>query len=249
MHIVSYDDFVVIQVDTFLSFQLWTKANRICCFALNDVAEDLFRYWILQQILPLFLLFNGTSEFLHGMAVSKHPHHLEQSPASPACIAILGESYAGKSTLLSYYLGQGHALVTDDHLALSRTDYTKVLPSIPFYRPYRAPEDLGLPAKIYSAAPTRLECIYLLQPAPPDAAPQVDMLQGLEAIQALFPSLNYSIHSSKKPNLFPLVEDRFRGLADIVRRVPIARLHVPRSLARLPEVYHFIQKDLAGQPR
>jgi len=250
LHIVPHESYVAVQVDLLFSFELWLSSNRIQCQVSKEVSDDLLRYWILQQILPLFLLLKGSCEFLHGMAVSSFPVHggPGQLSSFSDCTAFLGQSHAGKSTLLNYYLSRGHALITDDHLALSREDYTKVWPSIPFYRPYRAAEDLGLPAEAYSPDLVALRRIYLLNPVAADADPQIKLLTGMDAITALFPSLHYSLHNVKMPDLFPLVEDRFRGLADIARRVPIARLYVPRSLERLPEVYDFIQKDQVSLP-
>ncbi|WP_263382642.1 hypothetical protein [Granulicella arctica] len=246
VHIVSHDLYVTVQVDHILSFELWLTANRIQCSALTDVSDALLSYWLLQQIIPLFLLLCGSTEFLHGMAVSSLPI-ADCGTDESSCVGFLGASHAGKSTLLSYFLNKGHSLVTDDHVALAREDYTRVLPAVPFYRAYRAPEDLGVAASHYSAKSTRLKCLYLLSPAPPEAAPRMERLVGAEAIRALFPNILYSLHNAEKPDFFPLVEDRFRGLADIVRRVPFAILHVPRSLERLHEVYNFIQNDLGGQ--
>ena len=238
VHIVAHPDHVVVQVDLLLSFRLFLRERRVEAAVLEGVADSLVRYWILQQILPLFLLLNRSTEFLHGMAVSVCP--MSTPEAEQSCLGFLGESHAGKSTLLSYFLAKHHALVTDDHLALSREDYATVLPAPPFYRAYRAIEDLGVKANAYSAEPTTLRRLYLIEPGHPRSEPRVEPLSGMAALAALFPNIHYSLHNSEKPDFFPLVEDRFRGLADLIRRVPFARLHVPRSLNRLHEVYAFI---------
>jgi hypothetical protein len=240
VHIVSHESYVAVQVDSVFCFELWLSSNRIKCFVLNEVPDAQLRYWILQQILPLFLLLSGTTEFLHGMAVSTSA---AENSSHIATMAFLGESFTGKSTLLAYFIGRGHTLVTDDHLALPRQDYTQTIPAIPYYRSYRAPENLGIPAPLYSSAPSRLNRVYLLTPAPAQADPKTERLTGMEAVTALFPLILYSLYNPKTPDFFPLVEDRFRGLADMARRVPIARLHVPRSLERLPEIYDFIHND------
>jgi len=241
VHIVSHASHVSVQVDLVLGFELWLSSRRIYCLALDGTSEDLLKYWILQQIIPLFLLLNGSTEFLHGMAVSAIPYRNDQSGLS--CIGFLGPSYAGKSTLLSYFLARGHALVTDDQLALSRRDYTEVLPAPPFYRAYRAAEELGVCAALYSAAATQLQRLYLLAPAPSGTGVLIERLFGMDAVTALFPNIHYSLHNSSKPDCFPLVENRFRGIADVSRRIPIARLYVPRNLNRLSEVYDLIQND------
>ena len=241
VHIVSHVSHVNVQVDLVLGFELWLSSRRIHCLVLDDTSEDLLKYWILQQIIPLFLLLNGSTEFLHGMAVSAMPYQKDQSDLS--CMGFLGPSYAGKSTLLSYFLSRGHALVTDDQLALSRRDYAEVLPAAPFYRAYRAAEELGVCTALYSATATQLHRLYLLTPAQPETEVRIEKLFGMDAVTALFPNIHYNLHNSAKPDFFPLVEDRFRGIADVSRRIPIARLHVPRDLDRLPEVYDLIQND------
>ena len=241
VHIVSHVSHVHVQIDLVLGFELWLSSRRIQCFALDDTSDDLLKYWILQQIIPLFLLLNGSTEFFHGMAVSATPYLEDRNNLSS--MGFLGPSYAGKSTLLSYFLSRGHALVTDDQLALSRRDYAEVLPAAPFYRAYRATEELGACAALYSATATQLHRLYLLVPAPPETEVRIEKLFGMNAVTALFPNIHYILHNPAKPDFFPLVENRFRGIADVSRRVPIARLHVPRSLDRLPEVYDLVQND------
>ncbi len=172
------------------------------------------------------------------------PKELVDSKAG--CIGFLGDSHAGKSTLLGYFLSRGHALVSDDHLAVSRKNYRDVLPATPYYRPYRAGEDLGHVAALYSPDPTPLQRLFLLEPAPGYADIDLEDLRGTAAIAALLPHIQYNLHNPEVPQLFPLVAERFRGLNQLVRQVPIKRLYVPRAMDRLPEVYDLIQKELAS---
>ena len=206
--------------------------------------DELLRYWLVQQILPMFLLWNGTAEFLHGMAISAQ--RVDHRDSANPCVGFLGDSHAGKSTLLSYFLSKGHALVSDDHLAVSRENYLDVLPATPYYRPYRAGEDLGVVAERFSPEPTPLQRLFLLEPALPYADIEQEELTGLAAISALLPHIQYNLHNPEVPQLFPLVAERFRGLNQLARQVTIKRLYVPRDMARLPEVYDFIQKELAS---
>jgi hypothetical protein len=237
--IVYHDDYVSLQIDQILIFEFRFAEHSIRCKALYNVSEKLLEYWILQQMIPIYLLMSGVAEFLHGMAVSTTPGIDPET----GCIAFLGESGAGKSTLLGYLMGRGHALVTDDHLVVAREDFRKVYPAPPFYRPYRAAEDQGIPATLYSAAPTHLDRIYLLKPALATTEAQIEELHGFAAVMALNAHIRYTLHNPKKPDFFPMVENRFRGLSELARRVPIARIHVPRSLDRLDEVYRLIQQD------
>ncbi len=230
---------IFIRIGAFASFVIDTVSGRITCDCLDIVPDPLLRYWIVQQVLPMFLLWSGKAEFLHGMAVSSRIN-------SGECAGFLGDSHAGKSTLLNHFLAAGHTLISDDHLALSRENYSDVLPATPYYRPYRAGEDLGHVAERFSPAPAPLQRLYLLEPTFAYAPVEAHAVQGMKAMEALLPHIQYNLHNPNLPQLFPLVAERFTGLNRLVRQVSIKRLHVPRDLNRLPEVYAFIQNDLAS---
>ena len=233
-----------VQIGSFARFIIFPSAGQISCECLEIVPDALLRYWVIQQVLPLYLLWNGTAEFLHGMAISTHAS--SEDSLSSSCISFLGDSHAGKSTLLSYFLSRHHSLVSDDHLALSRKNYAEVLPATPYYRPYRAGEDLGHVAERFSPEPVTLRCIYLLEPTFGYADIVMEDLTGIVAVAALLPHIQYNLHNAALPQLFPMIEERFTGLNHIVRKIPIRRLYVPRALDRLPEVYEFIQKNLVS---
>lgn len=233
---------ILVRIGGFANFDLRPADGLIVCRCLTIVPDELLRYWFIQQILPLYLLWNATAEFLHGMAVSVNA-------GVSGSMGFLGDSHAGKSTLLNFFLSRDHTLVSDDHLAISRGNYLDVLPATPYYRPYRAGEDLGHVADNFSPAPTPLKRLYLLEPTFAYADIEVIELQGVKAIEALLPHIQYNLHNPGLPQLFPLVAERFTGLNRLIRQVPVKRLHVPRDLNRLPEVYDFIQNDLASRPQ
>ena len=242
IYVLVRQESVFLGIGSFLTFEFSPASSHICCQALEIVPDELLRYWALQQILPMFLLWNGTAEFLHGMAVSARK---TDEGEGNGCAGFLGDSHAGKSTLLSYFLSRGHALVSDDHLAVSRKNYLDVLPATPYYRPYRAGEDLGHIASRFSPEPTPLRRLFLLEPAPGYADLTVEEVRGTAAIAALLPHIQYNLHNLEVPQLFPLVAERFHGLNQLVRQVAIQRLYVPRAMERLPEVYDLIQKELS----
>jgi hypothetical protein len=245
IYVVLRENDLFVGIGSFLQFDLNLSSHSICCQALSIVPDALLRYWFLQQVLPLYLLWNGSAEFLHGMAVSAAS--ASSALSTSLCFGFLGDSHAGKSTLLSYFLSRGHFLVSDDHLAVSRKDHLSVLPATPYYRPYRAGEDLGFVAANYSPAPTRLRRLFLLEPAPGYADIEMHELQGLEAVSALLRHVQYNLHNLEAAQLFPLVAERFRGLTQLIRQVTVKRLYVPRSMERLAEVYNFIQQDIIQQ--
>jgi hypothetical protein len=245
VRLLMHDSYLALSVSDLFCFELWLSTGLIICRAKSTTTDDQIRYWLLQQIVPVFLMMNGTLDFLHGTSASVEPREDSTQPFSD-CIAFLGPSYAGKSTLLAHFLSQGHALVTDDHVAFPTDSFTSVVPTIPFFRPYRAGEDLGVVAQNYSPAVRQLKRIYLLAPVKAGDEIRADKMEGMGVISSLMKDTQYSMYDLRAPSFLPLVEKRFRGLAHLSRNVSVVRLQVPRSLERLPEVYDFIQKNLAS---
>jgi hypothetical protein len=217
-----------------MRFDLFLSESRIECVAADSASSDQIRYWMLGQILPMFLLFDGTTELLHATAAAtKH-----------GAVAFLGCSGVGKSTLLDYCLKQDASLITDEHLVLNREDYTQAVPSLPLYRPYRSVEDLGIPATRFSPDPVHLRCLYLLQPAASDAPVSFGALSSSELIASVLNNRQYNVFNPKLAQFAPLMKQRFAGLAGLTRRIAVRRLFVPRSMDRLADVYRFIEQDL-----
>ena len=245
-----HPEHAVILLDELISFELRFEKSLIICYCRPDASDALIKYWVLQQILPMFLLLAGTLDFLHGTATSLRiftGNKAQVEPADVGCIAFLGPSRSGKSTLLNYFLSRGHGLVTDDHLALASNEYTQVMPAIPYHRPYRAIEDLGILSDQYSPAPTRLKRLYALWPVAAEAPIKAELMSGADAMAVLIADNHYTLHDSGVPRFVSLFEKRFRGLAALSRRIPVVKLHVPRSMERLTELYTFILHDLASE--
>jgi hypothetical protein len=240
-------------LDDLVSFELEPLTKEIHCFLCGDASEDLFRYWLLHRILPIYRMMDGSHIFLHAAAVSLQTAGPDQSPrCDDGCLAFFGPSYAGKSTMVSYFLSMGHSLVTDDHLAIAANEHSgpvRVAPATPCYRPYRAVEDLGLTTESFCTGVLPLQQLYVLQPTAPDATIRMERLDPFEVVSLLLEDLQYSIHEAKVPEFLSVIERRFRGFSHVARQVPTWRLHVPRSLDRLPEVYQYIQNNLQnGRP-
>jgi hypothetical protein len=227
-----------------LCFDLSLATNHVRCIAQAEVADELVRYWFLQQILPILLLLNGSTELLHATAVAlpgASPH------SDPGAVCFLGRSGIGKSTLLNFFLEQGAALITDEHLVLNRNRIEYAVPSVPFYRPYRSLEDLGLRAERFAQRPVRVRRLYLLEPASPEASVSSEPLPDAEVIAAVMLNSQYSLGSPRRLQTRPILARRFHGLATLTRKVPVRRLRVPRSLHRLPDVYDFIQNEVLSE--
>jgi hypothetical protein len=234
LRVYANDEGLTVVLVGLMRFDLFLYESRIECLATESATLDQIRYWLLGQILPMFLLLDGSTELLHATS----------AVTEGGAVAFLGSSGVGKSTLLDYCLGRGGSLITDEHLVLNRADYTQAIPSLPLYRPYRSVEDLGIPALRFSPEPARLRRMYLLQPAPPDAPVSFSTLTNSELIATLLGNRQYNVFNPRLTQFAPLVKKRFAGLANLTRLIPIRRLHVPRSMDRLPDVYRFLQQDL-----
>jgi hypothetical protein len=239
MRVYVSDECLTVVLVGLMRFDLFLTESRIECLATESASLDQIRYWLLGQILPMFLLFDGSTELLHAAA----------SMTENGAVAFLGCSGVGKSTLLDHCLKQGGSLITDEHLALSRKDYAQAIPSLPLYRPYRSIEDLGIPAAHFSPDPVNLRRLYLLHPAPPDAPVSFGALTSSELIASVLNNRQYNVFNQKLAQFYPLMKQRFAGLAHVARTIRVRRLFVPRSTNRLPEVYRFIQEDLARDER
>ena len=241
---------LVYLIDHLVSFELLVKTNRIRCFLSAEASDALLRYWLLHRILPIYRILSGSHIFLHAAAVGVEvTERGSETRCSAGCIAFFGPSYSGKSTMLSYFLSAGHALVTDDHLALSSavspaSDCVEIAPGTPYYRPYRAVEDLGLVADNFCPEPLPLQQLYVLEPAAADAEIRMEALKPFEVLELLLEDLQYSAHESTVPEYRSVIENRFRGFSHIARQVPTWRLYVPRSMDRLPDVYRHIRNNL-----
>ncbi len=242
---VLSEDRLVIRLDDSFCFELHLQANRICCFARAEVPDQLLHYWILQQILPIFLILNGSLDFLHCTGVSIHTLHDGDVAPTSGCIGFHGPSHAGKSTILSHFLSKGHFLVADDHLAISNIlNGIEAIPSTPFYRPYRAIEDLGIPAMHYSPDRRPLKRIYLLKPVAADADVFMENVSQSEAVWTFLRDRQYLTSEEGIPRGLALAAKRLKSLCSLASKVPIVRLHVPRSLERLVEVYDLVRDHL-----
>jgi hypothetical protein len=225
---------ISIEVHGIARFALHTEDRRIHAIVRRDAPESIVRFWILHQALPFFLLLSGEAEMFHASAVEM----------DGAAVAFFAPSHGGKSTLLSYFLQQQHALITDEHLAVNRGDSHTVRPSLPYHRPYRANEDLGVFVDNFCSRAVALKAIYLLEPVPADSAVAIEPLQGLAAAHGLMRAQQYTTWNPSLPALFPLVAKRFRDTTSLAASIRVSTLRVPRALDRLPEVYDRICNDV-----
>ena len=239
IQIYALDKDLWLQVEDLIQFHFDWERRVISCFAAPHASNILLRYWILQQALPVFLLLSNRVELLHAGAVF----------VDGFAVGFLAESGTGKSTIVEHFLSHGHALCTDEHLVLPRNGHGTVAPSIPYYRPYRNAEDLGVFVSDFSPALRPLRALYLLRAAPPEDMVRIGALYGSAAASVLFGHSLYNLANRKVPVYRHVLQKRFEELSQLSTSIPVRTLHVPRSLSRLTEVYECVCRDLEGVPQ
>jgi len=202
----------------------WVSGGDTVCYVPGEAfTPELLRYWTLHTLLPLFFTVEETYDFLHAGAVL-----LGAGP-----VLFTAESFGGKSTMTDFFIRKGHAMLSDDKVAVQEEagDFLAV-PSYPYHRPYRKMEDLGRFVANTAQSPARIHAVYELERAAPDAEITIAPLGGVEK----FTSLRFS----SEINLSFLKPERFRLLSAVANRVPLYRVAVPWDLERLEAVYEAI---------
>ncbi|WP_041360818.1 hypothetical protein [Methylococcus capsulatus] len=222
----------VFHIDDVGEFHLCLKESGICCRLMPGTSLERVRYWLMHYLVPVYLLLDPRFDFLHGSAVD----------VGGGAVAFLADAMGGKSTLADFFVRQGHALLTDDHLGIVREGVFLAVPSVPFVRPYREFEDLGNPVERFAAQPLPLRAIYLLELA--EGPARIAPLAGLPVAVALARNRRLMVTNT----YMDLAKVRFSRLAELAATVPVAKLRVPRDLSRLPEVYATVLAHL-GEPR
>ncbi len=191
----------------------------------GDFTEELFEYWCLHIILPLFFTIEETFDFLHAGAVE-----VDGKP-----ILFIAESFGGKSTMTDFFMKQGHVMVSDDKVAAyEQNGKFYAVPSHPHHRPYRKMEDLGFFLEKTFTEPKPIHVIYELEKSEADAKIKIVEINGVEK----FKSLRYA----SEMNIFFQKAKRFEFLMKMAKVVPVYKVTVPWEIERLDEMYNVICK-------
>lgn len=218
----------VFRLDGVGEFHLRPQEAGICCTPMPETSMETMRYWLMHFVLPVYLLLDTRFDFFHGSAVD-----VEREAA-----AFLADSMGGKSTLAHFFVQQGHALLTDEHLGILQEHRFLAVPSVPFARPYRRHEDLGTPVERFASHPLPLRAVYMLELS--EGPARVIPLAGSTAATALARNRQLVLSNSFRN----LSKERFTRLAALAASVPISKLCVPRDLSRLSEVYQTVLTHL-----
>jgi hypothetical protein len=172
-------------------------------------------------------------------------------------IAFLGGSGWGKSTLASAFHQHGYRLITDDVMALRLdTGIPQVVPSFPEVK--LLPDAMAAVGAGVDAMPMlqslshkqiqRLESRFGLGPVPLKQlfvlrAGDVNHIQPVPRAQA-FSELIQHTRAAKMLHDDTCQIQHFHQCSHLVKTVPMAYLHRPRSLDQLPQLIEFIESYL-----
>jgi hypothetical protein len=172
-------------------------------------------------------------------------------------IAFLGGSGWGKSTLASAFHQQGYRLITDDVMALRLdTDLPQVVPSFPEVKLLpdamaavgAGKDEIPMLHSLSHKHIQRLESRFALGPVPLKQlfvlrAGEVNDIQPIPRAQAFSELIQHS-RAAKMLHDDTCKIQHFHQCSNLAKNVPMAYLHRPRSLDRLPQLLDFIESYL-----
>jgi energy-coupling factor transporter ATP-binding protein EcfA2 len=236
---------------------LISGSRCVTCELFPDFPEHLAGFALLGPVMATIMHLRGNL-VLHGSALE----------VDNGAVVFLGDKGAGKSTMAGAMTTAGHALITDDVIAVSADEsgLSAVVRAYPTIKLSDAAlnnlgadgfEVLPLDAKIPSkqrarvaVAPQRERTpiigIYILCRGAADAAPHVDMLPLGEALPQLFAHsymTRYGVDPFKHGH--GMVK-HMRQCAALLDQAPVKRLTVPGSIARLTEAVALVAQDSAA---
>ena len=186
----------------------------------ENFTEALLEYWTLHSVLPIFFTLEEAYDFLHAGAVE-----VEGKP-----ILFIAESFGGKSTMIDYFMKEGHTMISDDSVGTyEKGGLFYAVPSHPHHRPHRGMEDLGIFVENNAQKAKPIHAIYELEKSEAKADVEIVQLQGIEK----FKVLSYS----SIINLSLIKPKRFVYLSHLTQVVPVYRVSVPWDMDRLREVH------------
>lgn len=190
----------------------------------EGASEEVLAFWVVHLILPAFLSSTRGITFLHASAVQ----------LDGGCVAFLGPSNSGKSTLLASFLKRGFALYSDDKLAIRQVDGDVVaFAAHERYRPYRAVESLGRCRARRIAGPGSLRALLALERDPDLVTPRIQRIEGAGAFRRLLADHHMGFWQTRS--------EKFHAVSHLSRNVPLASLAIPDKLHCLPAVTEAVE--------
>jgi len=203
---------------------IWdSKQHTVTYIEGKQYTAELLQFWVLHTFFPLVLEFEKRYTILHVSAVE----------IGGNVVLFSAFSGGGKSTLVDYFIQQGHTMYGDDTIAIEEQhDGYDVIASYPFHRPYRQPEALGYDVPNFAKQVKSLSCMYVLEKATTQAKIYIEELTGVEKFEALYQSRFVTFDYMKK--------ERYLFASSMAKKVKVYKIIVPWELSRLEEVYQAI---------
>jgi len=210
----------IFRVKDVVSFQCFTKTNKIFYQFHKEGNQKLLDYWLAHTLLPIFFTITNKYYFLHAGAVK-----IENKT-----ILFMADSMGGKSTITNYFIQKGHTLVSDDKVGTFEEEGNfKLVSSYPYHRPYRKFEDLGLKVENFEEAVTNLDIIYMLDVDEEYDEVKLTELKGVEKLSLLIRGTEIGLPF--------LLKERFAYITKLANSTPVFQIQIPKDLKRLSEVY------------
>jgi len=200
-----------------------TSKKEILYYQEKNYEPNKLLFWILHTFFPLVIEFESICKILHVGGVE----------ISGKSILFSAHSYGGKSTLTNYFLSKGHRLLSDDAIGITKeNDSYYIIPSHPYYRPYREIGTLGHITDNFSFNPILLQHIYVLQKVDATDLVQIKEIHGIEKFKALYASGFVMFNFMQK--------ERFDFFTSMSQYITVYSISVPWNLERLDDVYQSI---------
>jgi hypothetical protein len=198
----------------------------------KDFTPQRLRYWLYHTFLPVLVRTEGIYEILHVGSVD----------VGGKAVMFAAPTHGGKSTLTDYFLRRGHALLSDDTLAVdTRIEGFSAVPAWPFHRPYRKLETLGEPVSRFVNRPLPLSTLYRLELCKADAAVRIEPVKGMRKLHIVREASFIEISFLERASF--AFQSRFAAA------VRCATVRVPHALERLEEVYEAILRYESAEDR
>lgn len=261
LQLYAVADCLIVRVATVGDFYIWP--HQILCHPCVPINVYEIELYLLGSILTLW-------QERHNRVVL----HASAVVVDQQAIAFVARSGSGKSGLAVMFLAAGHALLTDDTLALqipndANANHIVGQPGYPQMRmwPEQADQFLGhhehLPTLLPDVSKRRvpigtdgfgtfcphstpIAAIYLPRRRSPEKYGKTIGILPLSQSQAIF---HLMAHCFAMPYLNRVVDQqqRLRNLLPVVQRIPIYHLHYPSGFAYLPTVQQAILASLKNQ--
>jgi hypothetical protein len=250
---VAGGEFVRLFYDDGTEFWLDRKRQRVWATWPSVASLENAVSYLLGPVLGLVLRLRGVI-CLHGSAVGFGNH----------CVAFVGASGAGKSTTAAAFAREGHAVLSDDIVALAESAGAfKVMPGYPYLCLWpEAVQILGqspeaLPRIVpevekrrfslvegearFEQRPLPLAAIYFLDERRPDPAPYVEPLRPQAALLSLVAD-TYANRILDRG----LRAEEFDVLSRLVKTIPIRRFFPHSDSSRIRDLCRVIREDYSG---